>query len=65
MSTPFAGNPGAQRTFEAIRGGGPAETIDPAAHDRIDALEGRVSRLEGAQHQDAAEAGQEGGSDGQ
>lgn len=62
MSSPFANRPGAQQTYAAMRRGsdGPAEVIDPAAHSRLDALEGRVGALEDAQHQDAAEDEQEG-----
>jgi hypothetical protein len=52
---------GGQRTMAAMRGDRarePAEVIDPAAHDRLDALEGRVSKLEDDARQDEAEDGE-------
>jgi hypothetical protein len=66
VSAPFQGRPGAQSSYAALRAGRPGagEVIDPAAHDRLDALEGRVSRLEDAAPGDG-DAGEDEAQDGE
>jgi hypothetical protein len=59
VSTPYL-TPAGRELHDQLtrRGGGSAEVIDPAAHDRLDALTARVDALE-AGREDAGEDEQE------
>jgi hypothetical protein len=61
MSTPFQGQPGAQKTYNALRAPrrevGPGDMADMlgAHQNRLEDLDRRVTALEGAGRQDEAE----------